>query len=140
MKEFIKKNKKYEEAWIIHDRDNWTENDLNKITLWSNESKRYNSAISNPCFEYWLLLHFESGNGVTNKNKCLEKLKTYLPTYTNSNKGLERCKFTLENIQKAIDNAKLREHNLCYDKCNQFCYTKVYLLVEKIIAKDRELS
>ncbi len=50
-----------DETWIIVDRDNWPEDQLLKIHNWSQKAHSRGLALSNPKFEYWLLLHFEEG-------------------------------------------------------------------------------
>ncbi len=52
-------NIRYEDDqyWIMIDRDRW---DIPQLTEVAREAfqKKYNLAVSNPCFELWLLLHF----------------------------------------------------------------------------------
>jgi len=47
-------------AWLVVDKDNWTADQLTSLLQWSQEDLRYGLAVSNPMFEYWLLLHFEA--------------------------------------------------------------------------------
>lgn len=54
---------KKDQAWIVIDRDTWDEAELNEVFQDCNSSG-YKMALSNPKFEYWLLLHFDDGNGV----------------------------------------------------------------------------
>ena len=71
------------EAWIVVDRDEktWTAEQLNEVAMWVEaENKKKTSvfhgiALSNPCFEFWLLLHFEEGTGALNNDKCKSMLK-----------------------------------------------------------------
>ena len=51
-----------DEAWIVIDRDEWTEEQLARLHQWSNERTNHGFALSNPNFEYWLILHFEDGD------------------------------------------------------------------------------
>ena len=61
IKEFKKKwgtNSNYEDHYfIVVDRDNWTEGELSKV---SQDCKKIdiNICMSNPRFEFWLVLHF----------------------------------------------------------------------------------
>jgi hypothetical protein len=51
--------KKDDEIWIVVDVDNRNETEFQPLHQWMTKRKNYGLAISNPCFEYWLLLHFE---------------------------------------------------------------------------------
>jgi len=64
--------------------------------------------LSNPNFEYWLLLNFEDGKGIANSQECLTRLKRHLPNYK---KDIDGKKITLELITKAISRAKQRDTN-----------------------------
>lgn len=122
--------KKTDEAWLVVDKDNWSNSQLQELFNWSAESENRGFALSNPNFEYWLLLHFELGNGVTNPGDCSARLKQYLPNY---NKNIQPNRFLAENIERAITNAKLRNNPPCEDWPREFGKTTVYLLVEKIL-------
>ena len=54
------------QKWLVVDRDQWNEVHLRELHEWSLQADGYGFALSNPKFEYWLLLHFENGTGVTN--------------------------------------------------------------------------
>lgn len=64
MKTDLKKRRlrKGDEAWIVVDRDIWESEDLDALVEWAKENGNFYLALSNPKFEYWLLLHFEEGN------------------------------------------------------------------------------
>lgn len=51
--------KSSDEAWLVVDKDQWTEEQLRQLHQWSLQQANYGFALSNPKFEYWLLLHFE---------------------------------------------------------------------------------
>jgi hypothetical protein len=70
---------------------------------------------NNPCFEMWLLLHFErTGRLFQNCNQVVTALRRYIPGY---NKGLKfveaaRLFFSLQDrLPQAILNAQLLEEN-----------------------------
>jgi hypothetical protein len=51
-----------DQFWICIDSDHWTEaNHINNLVKVLREcrQKKYRVAVSNPCFELWLLLHFD---------------------------------------------------------------------------------
>jgi len=58
-------------AWIVVDADSWPEDQLLELHGWSTEDSRYGLAVSNPKFEFWLLLHFEDGNGAATSARAL---------------------------------------------------------------------
>ena len=70
--------RKTDEAWIVVDKDDWTEDQLRELLQWAKKSENHGFALSNPNFEYWLLLHFEDGKGIANSQECLTRLKTAL--------------------------------------------------------------
>jgi hypothetical protein len=121
--------RKTDEAWIVVDKDDWMEDQLRELLQWAKKNENHGFALSNPNFEYWLLLHFEDGKGVANSQECLTRLKRHLPNYK---KDIDSKKITLEFIAKAISRARQRDANRSND-LPQMWSTSVYKLVEKII-------
>lgn len=119
-----------DEAWLVVDRDQWEEDQLIQLHAWSQEQENYGFALSNPKFEYWLLLHFEEGNAITSSRTCSERLANYLPYY---NKGLDIRRLTLEMIEEAIQRARNRDVPPCTD-WPRTTGTTVYRLVESILS------
>ncbi len=120
---------KTDEAWIVVDKDDWTEDQLRELLQWAKKCENHGFALSNPNFEYWLLLHFEDGKGITNSQECLTRLRLHLPNYK---KDIDGKKITLELITKAILRAKQRDINRS-NGLPQTWSTSVYKLVERII-------
>lgn len=58
----FKKNSKFDEYWIVFDKDEFSDNDFNLAFQLALRNK-INVAYSNQAFEYWLLLHFLDHNG-----------------------------------------------------------------------------
>lgn len=121
--------KKTDEAWLVVDKDDWKEDQLRELLRWAKKGENHGFALSNPNFEYWLLLHFDEGNGLSNSQECLARLKRFLPNYK---KDIDGKKITLELIAKAIVRAKQRDVNRVND-LPQIWNTDIYKLVEKII-------
>lgn len=119
--------KKTDEAWLVVDKDDWVTNHLQQLFDWSQERDHYNFALSNPKFEYWLLLHFEDGNGIASSQDCTIRLKQYLPNY---DKGMP-TNVIKPKIQEAINRAKQKDRPPCEDWPKQNGST-VYRLVEKL--------
>lgn len=142
-KDVLKKLKQYiknhnldhgDEAWIVIDRDDWP---TEQITSVVNELGNIRShgkcfmAMTNPKFEFWLLLHFEDGNGVCTSTECDRKLSNYLPNY---NKHLDRWKLDFGCVRKAIQRAKRLDIAEC--EWPQTRGSTVYRLVEKLLPTE----
>lgn len=132
MATYLKKErlKKSDEAWLVVDKDKWTDEQLAQLHEWSQRNDNYNFAVSNPKFEYWLLLHFEDGNGVATSRICSERLTRYLPNY---DKGIDARIITRQMIDDAICRAKVRDNPPCVDWPRTSGGTTVYKLVENIL-------
>jgi len=124
--------RKTDEAWLVIDKDQWTEEQLNQLHQWAITKENYGLSVSNPNFEYWLLLHFEEGRGANNSRICSYRLKQHLPYY---DKGINSKMITLENIKEAVQRAKAGDMPQCVDWPRTPGSTTVYKLVEKIYEK-----
>lgn len=71
-----------DEAWLVVDQDQWTEQQLEQLFAWSKEQENYHLALSNPCFELWLLLHFEDAKNISSTTKWADKLENISPNLT----------------------------------------------------------
>lgn len=119
-----------DEAWLVVDRDQWTEEQLGQLCVWAKENNNYGFALSNPKFEYWLLLHFEDGKGISSSRDCSERLKRHLPSY---DKGINAHRLARNQIEEAIRRAKLRDTPPCTDWPRALGSTTVYRLVKNIL-------
>ena len=132
MTNYLKKEglKKSDEAWLIVDKDHWTNTQLLQLHEWSMQRENYGFALSNPKFEYWLLLHFEDGLGVSTSKDCTDRLKRWLPNF---DKGFDTSKISLEKINDAIRRAKIRDNPPCLDWPRRIGQTTVYRLLERVV-------
>ena len=121
-----------DEAWLVVDKDQWTDEQLAQLHTWSQSADNYGFALSNPKFEYWLLLHFEDGTNIGSSSECSARLKRHLPDY---DKGLDIRKITPDMIEEAIRRAKIRDSPPCEDWPRTFGRTTVYKLVENILSE-----
>ena len=48
-----------DELWLVVDKDRWTEAMLSRVATECSQEVAMHMALSNPCFELWLLLHIE---------------------------------------------------------------------------------
>ncbi len=129
--------KSSDEAWLVVDKDQWTDEQLMQLHQWSLQQQNYGFALSNPKFEYWLLLYFEDGTGVTSSRDCTDRLKRWIPDY---DKGIDTRKITPSQIDDAIRRAKKRDHPPCEDWPRSLGQTTVYRLIENILKARTEQS
>lgn len=129
--EYVRKEglRKIDEAWVVVDKDSWPEEHLVELHAWAQGKKNYGFALSNPKFEYWLLLHFEDAAGVHTGNDCDKKLAKHLPRY---DKHIEAQHFSIDRIQAAAARAKRRDVPPCADWPHKPGST-LYKLVERIL-------
>jgi hypothetical protein len=131
-----------DEIWMIIDRDSWS--NIPEIFTLCNAEGNFYLALSNPCFELWILLHIKDLNDFNEQeladihtNLKVSSKKTYLKNllsklledgYNESNPRPERF---IPHIETAIERARI------LDSSNENFPTglgsHVYKLVEKII-------
>jgi len=130
LKRYLETNKlrKDDEAWLVVDTDSWEESHLKEIYAWTATDGQYAMAVSNPKFEYWLLLHFENGAGVSSARDCVTRLKRYLPDYDKKLPTLSKLK---SNVETAISHAKAKDVPPCRDFPRDRGST-VYRLIERL--------
>ena len=58
--------------WVVVDRDKHHKHHFEEIVTWCKSNHQYGLAISNPCFELWLIFHHESTNQFENHKFCQE--------------------------------------------------------------------
>ncbi len=119
-----------DEAWLVVDKDQWTDKQLARLHDWAQASDNYGLALSNPKFEYWLLLHFEDGDDIASSQDCNDRLKRYLRGY---DKGINARKIKPDQIKQAIRRARLRDDPPCADWPRSLGSTTVYKLIENIL-------
>ena len=128
MKKYLREEqlRNSDEAWLVVDKDRWTDEQLKELYRWSQQKENYGLAVSNPKFEYWILLHFDDGDRVTSSRTCSDRLKIYLENY---DKGIT-TPFSKEEIENAIGRAERRDNPPCAD-WPKTIGTTVYRLVKK---------
>lgn len=135
MASYLKKEslKKSDEAWLVVDRDQWSNEQLMQLYDWSQTAENYGFALSNPKFEYWLLLHFEDGAGIASSRECTNRLRGHLPDF---DKSIDPRKFTSERINEAIARAKQRDNPPSADWPRAIGSATVYKLIENLLKVD----
>ncbi|WP_159037247.1 RloB family protein [Streptomyces specialis] len=118
----------FDECWAVFDVDDF---DVSTAVA---EAKRgnVNLAISNPCFEYWLLLHFcEHPGSITTRN-ALINVRKHLPNYDKT-----RLRFSdyADGVEEAVVRAEIRDRgNSSEPGVNPS--TRVWRIVEQVTAKQ----
>ena len=117
-------------AWILLDRDSWSEQAIEAAEEWARSDQQFNVAISNPKFELWLLLHFEAGRELS-ASEIDRRLRTYLPNY---HKQFDPRWCSDQSVLDAIDRAKALEMGNHASGPRLLYGTQVYRLVKRILA------
>jgi hypothetical protein len=97
--------KEGDQVWIVIDRDEWRESEIDACAAWvakMNGKVKVGLALSNPKFEFWLLLHFEDGEGYTSQGACVQRLKSYIPDYDKHIKGHDWLGMAPRAIERAL--------------------------------------
>lgn len=114
-------------VWLVLDRDTWPVEQLTDVFQWCQDSG-FHLAVSNPCFELWLLFHFQNGSGVTTARNCKEKLLRELPNFE---KGHVEIKKLSPLVPVAIEHAEQKDRPPCSDWPRSVGST-VYRLVKEL--------
>ena len=129
----------YDEIWLLLDTDHWfapnhRENTMRTIS--EARAEEFRVALSNPCFELWLLLHHEdiAPEQTFGDCKSVEKrLKEVLQGYNKTN--VKTRPFTVENALAAISRGKqLTPDTSAFPIHNPG--TQVWQLVEAALADE----
>ncbi|NQY64193.1 MAG: RloB domain-containing protein [Alteromonadaceae bacterium] len=109
----------FDRVYCVFDKDNHESYNETVIKILTGKShKTFYAAVSIPCFEYWLLLHFQyttkpyhTKENSSVGNQVLKELKTLLPTYTKGNNDIfaslyPQLEFAKVNARRALKYAK----------------------------------
>jgi hypothetical protein len=132
-----------DELWLVIDIDKWHPRTLRDVAQQC-EQKRYNLAVSTPCFEIWLLLHHKSLNEYTKadleeflqneKSGYRTRLEIELMTICGSySKSKLNSDHYIPYIETAIQNAEDIDTSPDQRWLNELG-TRVYLLAKSIIS------
>ena len=125
-----------DELWLVCDVDRWGQKKLSEVNQLCRQ-KRYLMAVSNPCFESWLLIHKVRVDQYTNEEiqqlvtGCqivVRFLKAKLGSYNKSNLRIEDY---IDDVQHAINEGRRIDQPL--EDWPLGFGSKVFLLVESII-------
>lgn len=133
-----------DELWMIIDRDRNGKN-IEKYSAKCKSEPNFYFALSNPCFEFWLLLHLKDISEFTDEernlifeNRKVSSKKTYLKKLLstilrdgyNNEANLQPERF-LQHIEIAISRAKAM--NIKSEDYPKLVGTDIYKLIEKVI-------
>ncbi|MBF0566378.1 MAG: RloB domain-containing protein [Nitrospirae bacterium] len=132
----------YDRVFIVFDRDMHTTYDKAKQrvdNLNKNHENTFEAIVSIPCFEFWLLLHFENTDRpyqtmIGSKSACecvISDLKNYLPAYEKGKS--DTFKITCRYIDEAMKRAELQEKRHITSDMDNYSTTKVHHLIEYIV-------
>lgn len=134
-----------DELWLVTDKDHWTEAMLSRVATECMQDVSMHMALSNPCFELWLLLHLvdvasltpeEQRLWIENRRKSKSSnpyLKVLLRQKMGSYHESAYDVLTLiVHVEVAIERARLLDKNPA-DRWPQTLGTRVYLLAESVM-------
>lgn len=115
-KELIKESSTdpYNHVFCVIDRDRHTDFDkaIAQIDGYRNIDTKIHAIVSNPCFEYWILLHFTyttKSFGASGDSPCLDliknDLKTYIPDYEKGD-ATQMLPIIQSGLEMAVANTK----------------------------------
>lgn len=134
-----------DELWLVVDKDRWTEAMLSHVATECAQDDYMHMALSNPCFELWLLLHLVDVSSLTleeqkqwmdNRRKTKNadpylkvRLRQEMGTYHESAYDV---KMLIAHVEDAIERARALDKNTT-DRWPQSLGTRVYLLAESVM-------
>ena len=134
-----------DELWLVIDKDRWTEAMLSRVATECSQEVAMHMALSNPCFELWLLLHLEDASSLTPEEQMLwlenrrksKNADPYLKVRLRQKMGSYHessydAKMLIEHVEVAIARAKALDKNPA-DRWPQTLGTRVYLLAESVM-------
>lgn len=101
-----------DELWACIDLDHWADpNHVANLRSAQRQARQkgYQFAISRPCFEFWILMHFQDppDDGIETCADVVERLHTWVPGY--GKKALPGLQLSAAQVEAAIDRAS-RQH------------------------------
>jgi hypothetical protein len=138
-------NDALDQLWLVIDTDHWSApNHLSNLdqVIQQARQKGFHTAVSNPCFEIWLLLHFTGDVSSIDVSKeprgagrrCIEILRKVCGSYDKSNLQVER--YTRESVVAAIDRARALDI-APGDRWPQAVGTHVYRLAHELLQQGQ---
>lgn len=134
-----------DEMWLVIDKDRWTDEMLSHVALCCSKDSTMHLALSNPCFEIWLILHLLDVPAMADEERALcyenkrntRRTDTYLKILLRKLMGSYReseydTSKLVPYVETAIERARALDANPD-DRWPQTLGTRVYLLAESIM-------
>ncbi|MFC2540881.1 RloB family protein [Neisseria sicca] len=131
-KEAEKEQNPFDKVYCVFDKDcHHGYNDVVQQISSKKPKNTFFAITSVPCFEYWLLLHFErTTSPFKTAEEVISKLKQFIPNYEKGDKNIfEDVK---QSIQVALHNAKHVNEEACKNHTDNPS-TCVLVLVDKLL-------
>ncbi len=134
-----------DELWLVVDKDHWTDGMLSEVATECTHNVSMHMALSNPCFEVWLLLHLENPMSLSSEERKLWMKNTrkskntdpYLKVRLRHEMGAyHESAYDAPVLIKHVETAIVRARELDNkpgDRWPQTLGTRVYLLAESVI-------
>lgn len=128
---------KGDELWMVIDKDRWSDRTLAELAQECGQ-KQYMLALSNPCFEIWLILHHTDLDQYNreqielfkcNNNELKTELRRLLGSYNPSKINID---VFLPSIEQAVERAENCDHDKTARWPNSVG-TRVYRIVKKLL-------
>jgi hypothetical protein len=128
----IAKKKEYDKVWCVVDVEIPPHRTLDEAWEKATETGGLELILTNPCIEYWFLLHFKKHTAPLDNNPdAMNKLKEVHPSYRKSRIGFD---ILYPRTSSAIDHSKevLREKGCGDDLRNYNPSTHIHNIVEHL--------
>ena len=139
-----------DELWLVIDKDRWTEAMLSHVAAECAQNDFMHMALSNPCFELWLLLHLVDATSLTSEEQeqwmkndrssrrtdpdLKVRLRQAMGSYNESNYDAQ---ILIPHVEIAIERARALDDNPA-DRWPQTLGTRVCQLAESVINRNRD--
>ena len=125
-----------DELWFVCDCDHWiSSGHIHNLTsvLMQCRQKNIKTALSNPSFELWLLLHFAEFPQVDplNQRSLIEQIRRAVGGYNKTRVDL--LPLTNENVRKAVNRAKA---NRSTTPIPQHPATDIFRIIEDLLQRN----
>ena len=137
-----------DELWLVVDKDRWTDAMLSHVATKCSQEVSMHMALSNPCFELWLLLHLEDASLLTNEERkqwmenrrMSRRTDPFLKLLLRQKMGSYHeadydAAMLIAHVEEAIARAKALDKNPS-DRWSQTLGTRVYLLAESVMNRN----
>lgn len=137
-----------DELWLVVDKDQWKDKMLSRVATECAFEVSMHMALSNPCFELWLLLHLEDAASLTPEEQMLwmenrrksknadpylkVRLRQKMGSYHESSYDVLSL---IVHVEDAIERARTLDKNP-NDRWPQTLGTRVYLLAESVMNRN----